>query len=464
MCAARIAADADRLVFHVEPELGWLNDPNGLVQVGDTYHIYHQYDPFDAAHGGPVLWNHLTTRDFIDCENHGPALFPDSDADSSGAYSGSAFVRDGKVHFFYTGNVKRFDRDDYDYVLTGREQNQIHMVMGKDSPLDDLGPKRVALRPDDYPDDIGTHVRDPKVLEHDGVFYMVLGARTRDDHGCVLVYRSLDLESWEYATRIEPLETFGYMWECPDLFELGGELVLVCCPQGVSAEGWRYRNPHQCVWFRIEVDWERPSFRIAGEGRPAMVDAGFDFYAPQSFEDAAGRRLMIGWAGCPDATASNPTTERGWQCALTVPRELSLRNDKLCQWPAHELERLRGGRIDVSAGGAVTAPGKVFDAVVTCGGLKSLRLAVRDGVVLRYADGALTLNMGSEGYGRDKRSVEVGELRNLRVLSDTTMIEVFANGGEAVLTSRVYSPAAPALTLDAEGYAAMDFYPLARER
>ena len=47
--AARIAADADRLVFHVEPELGWLNDPNGLVQVGDTYHIYHQYDPFDAA-------------------------------------------------------------------------------------------------------------------------------------------------------------------------------------------------------------------------------------------------------------------------------------------------------------------------------------------------------------------------------------------------------------------------------
>lgn len=40
--AARIAADSDRLLFHAEPELGWLNDPNGLVQVGDTYHIYHQ--------------------------------------------------------------------------------------------------------------------------------------------------------------------------------------------------------------------------------------------------------------------------------------------------------------------------------------------------------------------------------------------------------------------------------------
>ena len=52
--AGRIASDPDRLLFHVEPELGWLNDPNGLVQIGDTYHIYHQYDPFDAAHGGRV--------------------------------------------------------------------------------------------------------------------------------------------------------------------------------------------------------------------------------------------------------------------------------------------------------------------------------------------------------------------------------------------------------------------------
>lgn len=460
--AARIAADADRLVFHVEPELGWLNDPNGLVQVGDTYHIYHQYDPFDAAHGGPVLWNHLTTRDLLSYENHGPALFPDSDMDSSGAYSGSAFVRDGKVHFFYTGNVKHFDRDDYDYVLTGREQNQIHMVMDADGQLDDLGPKRVALSPADYPDDIGTHVRDPKVLEHDGVFYMVLGARTRDDRGCVLVFTSRDLESWGYAARIELPEPFGFMWECPDLFELGGELVLVCCPQDVPAEGWRYRNPHQCVWFRIEADWDRPSFGIVGEGRPAMVDAGFDFYAPQSFEDAEGRRLMIGWAGCPDATAQNPTTGRGWQCALTVPRVLSLRDGKLCQWPARELERLRGGRVEVSAGGAVADPGRVYDAVVTCGGLASIELTVRDGVALRYADGMLTLDMGDEGHGRDERSVEVGQLRDVRVLSDTTMIEVFANGGEAALTSRVYSPAAAELALTADGCAAMDFYKLVR--
>ena len=269
--AGRIASDPDRLLFHVEPELGWLNDPNGLVQIGDTYHIYHQYDPFDAAHGGPVLWNHLTTKDFVTYENHGPALFPDSDLDSNGAYSGSAFVRDGKIHYFYTGNVKHFDRDDYDYVLTGREQNQIHMVA--ENP-DELGEKCIAVGPVDYPDDIGTHVRDPKILEHDGIYYMVLGARTKDDRGCVLVYTSRNLEDWSYATRIELGEKFGFMWECPDLFELDGELILVCCPQGVPADGWRYRNPHQCVWFPIEADWEAPSFKIVGQGMPPMVDAG----------------------------------------------------------------------------------------------------------------------------------------------------------------------------------------------
>ena len=457
--AARIAADPDRLMFHVEPELGWLNDPNGLVQVGDAYHIYHQYDPFDAAHGGPVLWNHLTTKDFVTYEDRGPALFPDSDMDSSGAYSGSAFVRDGKIHYFYTGNVKHFDRDDYDYVLTGRDQNQIHVVT--DNP-DELGKKRLAVGPLDYPDDIGTHVRDPKVLEHDGVFYMVLGARTKDDRGCVLVYTSVDLESWQYATRIELGEKFGFMWECPDLFELDGELVLVCCPQGVPAEGWRYRNPHQCVWFRIEADWETPSFKIVEQGLPQMVDAGFDFYAPQSFEDAAGRRLMIGWVGCPDATAENPTVERGWQCALTVPRELSMRDGKLCQWPAHEIEKLRGESLRVAAGELVEEPGRLFDAVVSCEGVKTFELEIREGVFVRFANGMLTLDMGDEGFGRDQRSVELGELRDLRVLSDATLVEIFANGGEVAFTGRTYSPAASAMKLQAEGAPSMELYRLAR--
>lgn len=142
---------------------------------------------------------------------------------------------------------------------------------------------------------------------------------------------------------------------------------------------------------------------------------------------------MIGWSGCPDATAENPTVARGWQCALTVPRELSMRDGKLCQQPAHEIERMRGDCVRTTGGETVEEPGRLFDLVVSCEGAKMVELEIRKGVFVRYADGMLTLDMGDEGYGRDQRSIELGELRDLRVLSDTTMVEIFANGGEAHL-------------------------------
>ena len=77
---------------------------------------------------------------------------------------------------------------------------------------------------------------------------------------------------------------------------------------------------------------------------------------------------------------------------------------------------------------------------------------------MRYADGMLTLDMGDEGYGRDQRSIALSELRDLRVHSDTTMVEIIANGGEAALTSRTYSPAVSAMVLQAEGAASIIFY------
>ena len=33
----RVAADQDRLKFHLMPKTGWLNDPNGLCQFNGTY-------------------------------------------------------------------------------------------------------------------------------------------------------------------------------------------------------------------------------------------------------------------------------------------------------------------------------------------------------------------------------------------------------------------------------------------
>jgi len=32
------------------------------------------------------------------------------------------------IHYFYTGNVKYFDRDDYDYIMKGRGSNVLHVT------------------------------------------------------------------------------------------------------------------------------------------------------------------------------------------------------------------------------------------------------------------------------------------------------------------------------------------------
>ena len=31
--------------FHIAPQTGWMNDPNGMFQLGALYHVFFQYNP-----------------------------------------------------------------------------------------------------------------------------------------------------------------------------------------------------------------------------------------------------------------------------------------------------------------------------------------------------------------------------------------------------------------------------------
>ena len=44
----KVANDPWHLGYHIMPDSGWVNDPNGLCQYHGTYHIYYQYSPFDV--------------------------------------------------------------------------------------------------------------------------------------------------------------------------------------------------------------------------------------------------------------------------------------------------------------------------------------------------------------------------------------------------------------------------------
>ena len=119
---------------------------------------------------------------------------------------------------------------------------------------------------------------------------MVLGARDQQGKGLVLLYESDDLNTLKYKNRITTEVPFGYMWECPDLFELNGEWYLTCCPQGVEQNGLDYANVHQSCWMKIDADFDNNRFEVK---EIHQLDRGTDFYAQQSFVDEKGRRCGL---------------------------------------------------------------------------------------------------------------------------------------------------------------------------
>lgn len=441
--AAETPADSWRPGFHLAPPTGWLNDPNGLCRFRDEYHVFYQYAPFDAG-GGVKFWGHYKSRDLLAWERCPVMLYSDAPFDVHGAYSGSALCEEDGLYLYYTGNVK-YDGD-YDYVLEGRENNTV-VAWSPDGVR--LGWKRLLMGPGDYPGGLTRHVRDPKVWKQDGVYYMVLGARTAEDAGAALVFASKDKFQWKHINTLRTPEAFGYMWECPDLFEIDGQWFLAVSPQGAPGKGPGYENVYASGYFPLFGDF-RGDCRL---GAFVPFDFGFDFYAPQTFPDG-GRRLLIGWMGMPDAEYTNPTAALGWQHCLTAPRELRRGGDGLVMAPAPELEALREDfREYVYEGRETIELPPLSDIEITCGGELALDLS---GVSLRTEHGALTLTVREGGWGRGSRTAPVRELRKLRVLADTSALEFFANDGEAVLSVRWYPEGEKrTLTLEGRGKAAV---------
>ncbi|MGN0596918.1 MAG: glycoside hydrolase family 32 protein [Ruminiclostridium sp.] len=421
-----------RPLFHLSPKTGWMNDPNGLCFFDGKYHIFFQYSPFDTK-PGLNYWGHYATEDFVSYEYLPPALCSDEQFDCHGVYSGSAIVKDNELHLFYTGNVKLMG-DNYDYINSGREHNTIHAVSRDGVNFEKRG---VLLRNRDYPNDVTCHVRDPKVYEYGGEYVMLLGARTREDKGIVLIYRSADLDKWEYSGRITADYSLGFMWECPDLISINNRLFLSFSPQGVESSGILYNNIYQSGYAPIIGDF--PNDCKIGEF--TELDRGFDFYAPQSFVDGGGRRILIGWGGLPDIDDlyRNPTDRYGWKHILTLPREITERDGKLYQNPVKELEGLRKNKREYSFKGKLCAEADgIFEAEIQLDSLSHFSIEICGSMRLYFAEGIVTLELGENGYGRTKRSVKADKLTDLHIFCDTSAVEIYINGGAEVFTTRYY--------------------------
>lgn len=450
-----------RLGFHLMPPKGWLNDPNGLCQFHGVYHVFFQYSP-DNPEGGQKYWGHYTSPDLLSWEFAGIALCPDETFDKNGVYSGSALIAEGQMHLYYTGNVKL--EGDYNFITDGRQGNTI-VVSSKDGIT--FGEKQCLLTNGDYPSNLTCHVRDPKTVTGesigimDGQYYTFLGARTKKDEGEVLLYKSSDLKNWELANTIKTDKTFGYMWECPDGFLLGAKKFLSISPQGVEPEGGNYQNIYQSGFYELEGDFAGAyclkNFK--------EWDRGFDFYAPQTFLDESGRRILIGWVGMPDDPAkSNPTVEYGWQHALTVPREVFFEHGKVKQYPVKELLALRGHKHSLP-NRTWSEEESYYDVEIEVSEEENLVISISGAVSLSYEkqNKIFTLQFDPTmnlGYGRDIRSVFLDQCKSVRILADSSCLEIYINGGAEVFTTRFYPKSGKSKIFVEQGASSAFYWPL----
>ena len=401
--------------IHIEPEKGWINDPNGLCVLRGSYHVFCQYSPGTADGSAPRRWGHFVScDDMYSWEFTGDVIRPDIPEDKDGVFSGSAVICGDTMHIFYTGNVETPDRAAY----------QIH-VTSADGHI--MSSKKVILTPADYPEFCSCEVRDPKVWIEEGIWKLVLGAKTNDGRGCVLLYEGSDPDSFRFVKSFDK-PGHGYMWECPDMFSIGGHKYLGLSPQGIPSEEFRFQNVHNSGYFRMDGDCLQDF---------TEYDHGFDFYAPQTFIDGKGNRIIIGWMGTGDAPYTNATAALGWQHCLTLPRYLVPDEDGFLRQIPVINDRLFGSTYTVSRGNTLMTDGAADISVPDCGSTLAINIG---GAVIRYSDGILEtdLRAGDIGRGRGIRRIRTDELRDIRFIVDCSGIEVFAGGGRYVMSSRFY--------------------------
>lgn len=431
-----------RCQFHLIPPAGWLNDPNGLCEYQGTYHVFFQYAPEFPKHDTKE-WGHYTSRDLIHWTFAGTAIHPDTPYDKDGAFSGCALAEPETLIIYYTGNVMQ--EGTHDYTHSGRESNTLR-VTTKDGIH--FSEKECVLSNSDYPAGYTCHIRDPKVWKEEHLYKMVLGGRKENDTGAILLYESEDGIHWNYMHDLTTRQPFGFMWECPDLFQIEGQRFLSVCPQGLAAEEFRFQNVHESGYVPVDMEVSAPIDAAAFR----EWDMGFDFYAPQTFTDHTGRRILIGWAGRPDSEYREPTLEEHWIHTLTVPRVITKQKDALLQNPVPELDRLRSRFRESATGYWFSFPGCFdWELKLSAGKQQDFSIHITEELSLTFNGTVLALCFqGNSGAGRTIRKVRCDSITNIRILCDCSILEIFLNDGAIVQTTRFF-PENYFLDLCAEG-------------
>ncbi len=284
--------------FFFKPRPGVIGDTIPYYFDG-RYHIFYlrafrDDDSYDIGTG----WEHISTTNFVDFEDHGVALYKGIGQEQDRTIgTGCVYTDDrGKHHIFYTG-INPYLRNETHY-----EQALMHATS------DDL--LTWTKIPDDvwYPD-ASTYERhdwrDPFIFKHPktGCYLMLIAARLKAGsaarRGCTALLSSDDLTKWTIEKPFyAPGRYHGH--ECPDWFQIGDWYYLI------FSEYTTHTVTRYVMSKSPDGPWTAPD------------ENQFDnraFYAAKTASDGE-RRFLFGWN--PSKLGDSDRGEWQWGGCLSV--------------------------------------------------------------------------------------------------------------------------------------------------
>ena len=270
-----------------KPEDGWFADCIPFYHNG-MFYLYYLHDYRNIAECGEgVPWRLVTTKDFVEFEEHGEMICRGSQEDQDlYIFTGCVFKKqENDFYLFYTGHNPHFTDTPQEKVMLARSSDLLNWTKVDDFML--------SAPSDKY---YGHDWRDPFVYfdENKQKYCMLLAARIKEQStrkaGATALCTSTDLINWTVEEDFWAPDAY-FTHECPDHFTMGGNKYLIfseftdkCCTQYRKIEDGHFIQKNDGIF----------------DGRA--------YYAAKSVANENGRYLF-GWI----PTKENDSDDNKWQ-------------------------------------------------------------------------------------------------------------------------------------------------------
>ena len=443
-----------RLKFHMSCNVGWMNDPNGLVLFNNQYHLYYQAFPYRTK-PGQMMWGHFVSNDLVSFVDKGIALSLDTLGEN--AFSGGAIVVDDAIHIYYTLHLEknpqliRYDGEvveNYKDETFTEEENEkrkhferhnetkdikeedIYHSSSKDGEEFDKGVK--VFDNETLPSNINqVDFRDPNPVKIGDTYYIFVGGKDNVlNKGVIIVLKSKTLDHFSYAFTIGPFYELGDMAECPSYFRVDNKDVLLASGCNTYRRDNDFKNINCSIFIVGNIDFINGNMKV---DFIKEIDKGDCFYAPQFIREEK-RPIIIGWLEMWAKNYPTSLMHHGYVGAFSFPRVLSIKDNDIYQKPVEELNKYtRIVKQDYLPRQADLSMDMPLGASITIKGDNGALFIKND------VDGLSLDNRQSNGmFECIRRTNNKYENCHIRILLDTSSLELFVNDGKEVISTRFY--------------------------